>query len=75
MSGDPSYPDDVTGPQVCMMEGCLGNGHCSRCGQVNYQLLGYYGAIARWAKAWDVSKEEAEQRFYQPLDEAPHEHA
>ena len=60
---DPGYPDDIHDWQICHMEGCLGNGHCPRCGRVNYALLGFYGAVARWAKAWGVSKEEAEHRI------------
>ena len=59
----PYYPDDITGSQICYMEGCSGTGYCSRCGETNYHLLGYLGAIARWAKKWGVSKEEAEQRI------------
>ena len=57
------YPDDIQGWQICHMEGCAGNGHCSRCGATNYALLGYFGAVARWAKAWGVSKAEAERRI------------
>ena len=59
----PYYPDDIQGWQVCHMEGCLGEGHCPRCGQTNYPLLGYHGAIARWAKAWGVTREEAQRRI------------
>jgi len=47
--------------QRCAMEGCRGKGNCPDCGQVNYRLLGYYGAVARWAKAWKVSEAEAER--------------
>lgn len=57
------YPDDITGRQLCHMEGCRGTGHCPRCGETNYSLLGYYGAVARWAKAWAVSQDEAENRM------------
>ena len=57
------YPDDITGPQVCYMEGCVGRGPCPRCGEVNYRLMGYYGAVAKWAKAWGISQDEAERRI------------
>jgi len=60
-----NYPDDLRGIDLCCMEGCVGNGHCPRCGKTNYRLLGFFGAVARWAKAWDVSKEEAERRITQ----------
>ena len=63
MRGYPYYPDDITGPQICIIEGHTGDGHCPRCGDRNYALLGYYGAIARWAKAWGVTKEEAQRRI------------
>ena len=33
------------------------------CGDVNYRLLGYYGARARWAKAWGVTEDEAADRM------------
>ena len=39
------------------------NGHCSNCGDVNYHLLGYLGAVARWAKAWGITKDEADERI------------
>jgi len=58
-----NYPDDISGRDLCYMEGCLGNGVCSRCGEVNYRLMGYYGAVARWAKAWGVSEDEAMRRM------------
>ena len=38
-------------------------GHCPGCGHVNYRLLGYYGALARWAKAWGVTEDEAADRM------------
>lgn len=59
----PSYPDDVSGPAICYMEGCTGKGPCPNCGETNYHLMGYYGAVARWAKAWGVTEEEAEKRI------------
>ena len=40
-----------------------GKGHCANCGHVNYRLLGWFGAVARWAKAWGVTKDEAEDRI------------
>lgn len=71
---NPMYPDDISGPAICYMEGCTGIGRCPRCGKINYALMGYYGAIARWAKAWGVTKEEAEKQMYEnhkePGDEA-----
>ena len=39
------------------------NGHCANCGDVNYRLLGWFGAVARWAKAWGVTKDDAEDRI------------
>ena len=59
----PYYPDDISGADICYMEGCIGRGPCPRCGETNYALMGYYGAIARWAKVWGVSKDEAESRI------------
>lgn len=60
----PWYPDDITGPAVCAMEGCAGNGHCPRCGETNYALLGFRGAMARLAKKWGLATiEEAEKRW------------
>lgn len=38
-------------------------GHCPDCGHVNYRLLGWFGARARWAKAWGVTEQEAEDRM------------
>ena len=60
---DPSYPDDTQGWQICIMEGHGGKGHCPRCGDVNYKLLGYYGALARWGKKWGLTETETERRF------------
>ena len=59
-----NYPEGLLPWHFCHMEGCVGNGHCPRCGKTNYHLLGYYGAVARWAKAWGVTPKEAEARFY-----------
>ena len=58
-----NYPDDISGSDYCHMEGCLGGGTCPRCGKTNYRLMGYYGAVARWAKAWGVSEDEAMRRM------------
>lgn len=58
----PYYPDDMTGPMVCIAEGCL-SANCSRCGQVNYRELGYMGYVGRMAKKWGVSKDEALERI------------
>jgi len=60
---DPGYPDDITGPQLCYIEGCVGKGNCPRCGEVNYRLLGWYGAVASAAKRWGVTEDEAEARI------------
>ena len=38
-------------------------GHCPNCGNVNYRLLGWFGARARWAKEWGVTEDEAEDRM------------
>ena len=58
-----NYKDGVGGADYCIMEGCIGRGPCPRCGTINYALMGYYGAVARWAKAWGVTEEEAERRM------------
>ena len=64
MSYDPAYPEGLSGADLCHIEGCIGEkGNCRRCGEVNYRLLGFYGAVARWAKAWCVSEDEAEERI------------
>lgn len=60
MSG---YPDNISGADLCHMEGCIGRGNCRRCGRVNYAEMGYYGALARNAKRWGVSEAEAERRM------------
>ena len=57
-----NYPDGLSPSAFCHMEGCLRN-PCPRCGETNYALLGYTGAVSRWAKAWGVTKEEAERRM------------
>ena len=56
-----NYPDGMNGGDLCYCEGCLGKGICPRCGEINYRLLGFYGAVARWAKEWGVSEKEAER--------------
>lgn len=61
--GSAYLPDDVGGPDLCYMEGCVGRGKCPRCGKTNYALMGHYGAVARWAKEWGVSEEDAERRM------------
>lgn len=58
-----NYPDGLSGWAMCQIEGCLGYGPCSRCGETNYHLMGYIGARKRWAKTWGVSEEETEKRF------------
>ena len=60
-----NMPDDIgeNDSRLCLIEGCEGKGPCPRCGEVNYRLMGYYGAVARWAKEWGVSQEEAERRI------------
>lgn len=60
-----NMPEDISddNPRLCQAEGCIGRGPCPRCGEVNYALMGYYGAIARWAKVWRVTEEEAERRI------------
>lgn len=60
---DPMYPDGISGRDLCYMEGCVGKGNCYRCGEINYHLLGWYGAVARWAKEWGVTEDEAEERI------------
>lgn len=63
MGTDGYYPDDMQDEWYCEVEGHLGDTHCSRCGFVNYAWLGYLGAVARWAKAWGITKIEAEKRI------------
>ena len=58
-----NYPPSLSGKDLCYMEGCIGNGHCTRCGETNYRYLGWLGAVARWAKAWGVTRKEAERRI------------
>ena len=66
--GSTYYPDDISGEAVCHIEGCLGKGPCPRCGAVNYALMGYYGALARWGKVWGLTEEETELRFGEHWD-------
>lgn len=58
-----NYPEGLQPWAYCQMEGCVGKGRCPRCGEINYHLMGYYGAVARWAKAWGISEKEAEKRM------------
>jgi len=59
-----NYPDGLRPKDYCYMEGCTGKGaRCPRCGETNYAYMGYLGAVARWAKKWGVTKEEAERRI------------
>lgn len=58
-----NYPDGMRPEDYCHTEGCIGRGRCPRCGSINYGLMGYYGAVTRWARAWGVSEEEAERRI------------
>ena len=60
---DSYYPDDLSIAAYCQIEGCIGKGNCSRCGEVNYRLMGYYGAVARWAKKWGITEAAAEFRI------------
>jgi hypothetical protein len=62
-SRDPGYADDLSASAYCQIEGCLGKGPCPRCGETNYHLMGFYGAVARWAKVWGVTEDEAEKRI------------
>ena len=57
------YPEGISGSDICLMEGCTGKGPCPNCGETNYHLMGWYGAVARWAKAWGVDEEEAAERI------------
>lgn len=59
----PYYPEGIGGADICYMEGCMGKGPCPNCGETNYRLMGFYGAVARWAKAWGVTEDAAEQRI------------
>lgn len=67
--GDDYYPPDLPMGAICAMEGCRGNGVCPDCGRKNYQLLGYSGAVARWAKEWGVTRAEAESRIEAHMEE------
>lgn len=58
-----NYPDGMHGSDWCHVEGCIGKGRCPRCGRIDYGWMGYWGAVARWAKKWGVSEDEAERRF------------
>lgn len=61
----PDYlPDGLSRGAICVMEGCRGRGPCPDCGETNYRLMGYYGAIASAAKLWGVSEDEAESRIH-----------
>ena len=57
------YPDGLQPRDYCLIEGCIGKGPCPRCGKTNYHLMGFYGAVARWAKKWGLSEDEAERRI------------
>ena len=57
-----NYKDGIDAEALCYMEGCAKN-PCPRCGETNYPLLGYTGAVARWSKAWGLSETETEERF------------
>jgi hypothetical protein len=51
-------------PCLCKLGGhCSDGPNCSCCGYVNYPWLGYLGALARWAKARGISKDEQERRW------------
>jgi hypothetical protein len=63
------YPPDLPTEAICMMEGCRGNGVCPDCGRKDYALLGYRGAIRRWAKAWGVTEREAEDRIVTRMEQ------
>jgi hypothetical protein len=53
----------MSGLDMCLYEGCRGDGHCPDCGRTNYRLLGYHGAVARWASAWNITRNQAEDRI------------
>ena len=59
------YPPGMSGSDMCHVEGHIGKGNCSRCGDIDYGIMGYYGAVARWAKAWGITERETEHRFQQ----------
>lgn len=65
MTRSPYYPDDIPLSAYCEMEGCVGKGPCPRCGKTNYHWMGFWGAVARWAKTWGVSEDEALKRIEQ----------
>ena len=48
---------------ACHIVAHAGDGHCPNCGHVNYRVLCWFGAVARWAKAWGVTKDEAAERI------------
>ena len=56
------YPEGMNGRDYCYVEGCPSN-PCFRCGQTNYAALGFQGFLARKAKEWDCTREEAENRW------------
>ncbi len=57
------YPDGMLPHQYCHVEGCIGKGNCPRCGEIDYTLMGMYGVIAKCAKMWDVTEDEAINRI------------
>ncbi len=60
-----NYPDTMSGSDYCHVEGCEGKGPCPRCGNTDYAWMGYWGAVARWAKEWGVSENETQSRFHE----------
>lgn len=60
------YPDDLTGRQLCHMEGCMypeGKATCSRCYKVNRPLAGWIGWVTRKAGEWNLTWQAAENRL------------
>ncbi len=60
-----NYLDDISGSNLCFIEGCLGKGTCPRCGETDYVWMGYWGAVARWSKEWNLTEEQTQERFYE----------
>lgn len=58
-----NVPDGLPESAFCQMEGCIGRGRCPRCGDINYHLMGFYGAVATAARRWGISQDEAEKRI------------
>lgn len=69
---DPGYPEGLSGSDFCHMEGHDSpRGVCRRCGERDYHLMGYYGALGRRAKKLGITIDELESQIIRErLEEA-----